>query len=353
MRPTLQTVADVVGVSRSTVSNAYSRPDQLSPRLRAQILTAARDLGYAGPDPAARSLRKKRVGAIGVLFSAGLSLAFADPYAVRFLRGLACAAERHDTGLLLIPLARDAEGAAGAVGKAVVDGFCIYCLPRGHAALAAVRARGLPTVATESYGGDGSGICHVGVDEVAAARAVGRHLTAFGHRRVAVIADWIAPEPEVRQVTFARPEDAPPSMSRERLIGYRDAFAESGIGWDEVVTVNAAENSREAGRDAAGCVLDRGPRPTAVVAVTDLLALGALDALEVRGLRPGADVSVVGFDDIPQAVDARLTTVRQSALGRGRVAGELLFDPPADVSARRVVLPSRLIVRASTGPATC
>ena len=352
MRPTLQTVADAVGVSRSTVSNAYGRPDQLSPELRERILAAARELGYAGPDPAARSLRKKRAGAIGVLFSARLSFAFADPYAVRFLRGLACAAEQHDTGLLLIPLSRDPECAAGAVGKAVVDGFCIYCLPDWHAALAVVRARGLPIVATENYDRDGSGICHVGIDEVAAARTAGRHITALGHRRVAIIADWIVPEPEVRQVAFARPEDVPYSVSRERLIGYRDAFAEQGIGWDEVVTVNAAENSREAGRDAASCVLDRAPRPTAIVVVTDLLALGVLDALQARGLRPGSDVSVVGFDDIPQAADARLTTMRQSAFRRGRVAGDLLFDPPADADARHVVMPSTLIVRASTGPAS-
>lgn len=351
MRPTLQTVADAVGVSRSTVSNAYGRPDQLSPELRERIFAAARQLGYAGPDPAARSLRRKRTGAIGVLFSASLSSAFADPYAVRFLRGVACAAEQHDTGLLLIPLSRDPEGAADAVRNAVVDGFCIYCLPDWHAALAAVRARGLPTVATERYDSNASDICHVGIDETAAALEAGRHVAALGHRRVAIIANWIDPDPAVRQVTFPGPEEVPYSVSRERFIGYRAAFAEQGIDWGEVATVNAAENSRTAGSDAAACVLDRAPRPTAIVTVTDLLALGVLDALEARGLRPGSDVSVVGFDDIPQAADARLTTVRQSAFRRGRIAGDLLFETPGDIDAQHVVMPSQLIVRASTGPA--
>jgi DNA-binding LacI/PurR family transcriptional regulator len=89
MAATLQTVADAVGVSRSTVSNAYSRPDQLSPELRARILAAAEQLGYAGPNPSARSLRRGKVDAIGVLLTANLSIAFRDPYAVSFLGGLA------------------------------------------------------------------------------------------------------------------------------------------------------------------------------------------------------------------------------------------------------------------------
>src|SRR5205823_4350635 len=92
--PTLQTVADEVGVSRSTVSNAYSRPDQLSADLRQRILAAAERLGYPGPHPTARSLRRGRVDAIGVLFTANLSMAFSDPYAVAYLRGLAEIAER-------------------------------------------------------------------------------------------------------------------------------------------------------------------------------------------------------------------------------------------------------------------
>src|SRR5215475_10159920 len=149
MRPTLQTVAEAVGVSRSTVSNAYSRPDQLSPELRDRIFEAAKQIGYAGPDPAARSLRRGRVGSIGVLFSATLSYAFTDPYAVQFLQGLAQTAEQHETGLLLMPLSKDGEATEAAVQNAVVDSFCLYCLPDWHRSLAAVRSRGLPIVSAE------------------------------------------------------------------------------------------------------------------------------------------------------------------------------------------------------------
>ncbi len=351
MRSTLQTVADEVGVSRSTVSNAYSRPDQLSPELRERIFEAARRLGYAGPDPAARSLRKGRVGAIGVLFSATLSYAFTDPYAVQFLRGLAETAERHDTGLLLMPLSEDANAAATAVQNAVVDGFCVYCLPDWHAAHAAMRLRRLPVVTAQRLEVDDPEARFVGIDEAAATRTAGGHIVALGHRRVALISDWIVPERETRRVQIAKPEDVLYYVSRERLVGYRDAFAQVGVEWQDIATINAAQNSRAAAAEAAAQVLDRAPRPTAILAVSDILALGVLDALHARGLRPGKDVSVVGFDDIPEAAGAALTTVRQPALEKGRQAGALLLEPPAQSVARQVVLPTELIVRASTGPA--
>jgi DNA-binding LacI/PurR family transcriptional regulator len=114
--------------------------------------------------------------------------------------------------------------------------------------------------------------------------------------------------------------------------------------------VNAERNSRTAGAEAAAYVLDRAPRPTAIAAITDLLALGVLDALAARGLVAGRDISVTGFDDIPDASGAGLTTVRQPALEKGRIAGRLLLDPPADPSQARVLLPTELMVRASTGP---
>lgn len=127
MKPTLRAVAEAVGVSRSTVSNAYSRPDQLSTELRRRILDAAREMGYPGPDPTARSLRRGYVGAIGVLFTSRLSYAFTDPFATQFLTGVAQAAERHGSSLLLLPLPADAAGARKAVENAAVDGFCVYC----------------------------------------------------------------------------------------------------------------------------------------------------------------------------------------------------------------------------------
>src|SRR5579862_5358248 len=100
-RITLVMLAEDLGVSRATVSNAYNHPDQLSKTLRARILKRAEELGFAGPDPAGRQLRGARVGAVGVLVDQGLSYAFSDPTAVRFLDGLAREVQQDGFGLLV------------------------------------------------------------------------------------------------------------------------------------------------------------------------------------------------------------------------------------------------------------
>ncbi len=354
MGATLQTIADELGVSRSTVSNAYSRPDQLSPELRRRILATAERLGYPGPNPSARSLRRGKVDAIGVLLTANLSMAFRDPYAVAYLRGLAEAAERRETSLLLIPLPHDdQEGALNAVRNAAVDAFCVYCVPNWHRALEIIGWRGLPVVGGEDpaiVGGvPGSTVGFVGIDERAAARRLATHIGALGHRRVAIVAHWITDD-GVTGVVDASPDDLRYYVSGERVRGYRDALVAAGVPWADVTLVNAAENDRAVGAEAAAHALDRLDRSTAILTTSDVLALGVLDALAVRGLRPGRDVSVTGFDDIPEAAAVGLTTIRQPSDERGRIAGELLLDPPAEPGARHRVLPTTLVVRATTGP---
>src|SRR5689334_20074379 len=182
---TLMTVATAVGVSPTTVSNAYNRPHKLSPALRERILVAARELGYPGPDPAARSLRRGRAGSIGLLFGEALAYAFQDPGAVDFLRGLAEGTARHNTGLQLIA-ALDADGAEGAslLANAIVDGLVVWSLPERHALLRLARERHIPLVV---HGGPRlNGVPFVGIDDRAAARAAAEHLLALGHCSLAV-----------------------------------------------------------------------------------------------------------------------------------------------------------------------
>lgn len=115
----------------------------------------------------------------------------------------------------------------------------------------------------------------------------------------------------------------------------------------DVTIVPVGTNSRAAG--AAGTVvLDRTDRPSAVVAVSDVMALGFMDACAQRGLEPGQDISVAGFDGLPEAADAGLTTIRQPVRDKGRLAAELLLDP--GLPDRRIILPHELIVRRSTRP---
>jgi DNA-binding LacI/PurR family transcriptional regulator len=137
-RVTLQTIADAVGVSRTTVSNAYNRPDQLAPALRARILTAARTLGYPGPDPAARRLRSGGADAVGVLLGGGPESAFADPAAAAVLRGIARAVAAAGVPLLLL--------SSDQVRGAVVRALCVYGVRPGDPGVQAAHARRLPVV---------------------------------------------------------------------------------------------------------------------------------------------------------------------------------------------------------------
>jgi DNA-binding LacI/PurR family transcriptional regulator len=347
---TLKTVAEQAGVSVSTVSNAYNKPEQMSAEVRQRVLETARLLGYAGPNPAARSLRSQRAGAIGLLLTEQLSYAFSDPYSVGMLAGLSEVAEAHRTGLLLIPLPRhdtglteDLQLATETMRQAVVDGVVAYCVDPEHPARRVALDRGLPLVSTVDLGDDTQG--YVLIDELGSARALGRHLRDLGHRKVGVVVASTRAGHDPRPVG---PDDEGSLYvdSRARLEGLREA-----LGPDAVVTaVSAGHHSPDAGAAAAAFLLDRHDRPTAIACASDVLALGARDAIRQRGLTPGRDLSVSGFDDIPAAEAAGLTTIRQPIAEKGRLLGRMLLDP--EFTQRRVVLPTDLVVRSSTGPAT-
>ncbi|WP_309244447.1 LacI family DNA-binding transcriptional regulator [Micromonospora parastrephiae] len=343
-------MADAVGVSRSTVSNAYSRPDQLSSALRERILDAARQLGYPGPNPTARSLRRGFVGSIGVLFTSQLSYAFTDPFAVRFLAGVGGAAERHGTSMLLVPLPPAQTDARRAVENAAVDGFCVYCVADEEWALDVIRERGLPFVSTAPRDDADAHERFVGIDERAAAYGIAAHVAGLGHRRVALLVDSVLPDAPAGPLTLSGVQEARHPTTRGRLSGFADAFAEVGVDWAELTLVNARGNSRQAAAAAVAGLFDRPAPPTAVLAGSDVLALGVLDVLAQRPGGNNPPVSVTGFDDVPEAAAAGLTTVRQPAEEKGRIAAQLLLDPPADAAAGHVLLPTALVVRASTGP---
>lgn len=352
-RVTLQTIADALGVSRSTVSNAYNKPDQLTAELRERILAEAAKLGYAGPDAAARSLRSGKTGAIGLLFTESLSYAFSDPYAVGFLQGLAETAERHGTSLLLVPIDAGLGLSAQtdverAVRQAVVDGFCLYCIDSQHTAVEIIRARGLPMVATDPTELD---VPFVGIDDEAAAIKAGEHLARLGHERIGVVVDrWHGsrPHPPLHlegPTPIDQVLDLQASVdAKYRLRGYRKALPNA-----EIMVTTADRNSRAAGAEAVEELIDKRCRSTAILAISDVIAFGVIDAIRQRGLTPGRDISVVGFDDVPQAAEFGLTTIRQPMVDRGRLVGRMLLEPDT-MTERQVRLPTELVVRTSTGP---
>jgi DNA-binding LacI/PurR family transcriptional regulator len=341
-RVTVKTIAEAVGVSPSTVSNAYNRPDQLSGELRERILAVAADLGYAGPDAAARMLRSGRAEAVGVLLTERLSYAFSDPYAIGFLTAVTEVLEQSQTSLVLMPIGYEAQRQQAvapdltAVRQANIDAMTILCIGNLHPATQLAKARGIRIVGTDIDPDPDS--TWVAIDDVEAGAVLGRHLADLGHARVGVIADTGFPAGTV--TTDLSVDDITCTDCRARLQGLAGVL-------DELVIVSGGHNTPDSGIAAGGALLDRPDRPSAIVGLSDVVALGVLDAMRERGLQAPRDVSVSGFDDIAAAAPAGLTTVRQPILAKGRMVGELLLD--AEREPRQVLLPIELIVRDSTG----
>jgi DNA-binding LacI/PurR family transcriptional regulator len=348
-RVTLQTIADHVGVSRMTVSNAFSRPDQLSDGLRRTILEAARELGYAGPHPSARALARGTTGAIGVLLTASLQYAFTDDVAIGFLGAITAGLE--PTGLALTLLSSSGREDVVPARDTALDGALIYSCDPDTTAVEWLLRRGLPLVTV-----DQKPLPHVdsiNVDDRGGARAAAAHLVELGHRAIGIVTTGdgptgIAERPTVDAV-------AGKYVSRQRLAGYLDALEPAGV---RPVVHAQHNNSEDEAHQAALELLKREDRPTAVLCNSDLLALGVLRAAEELGLAVPGDISVVGFDDSPLARRARpmLTTVRQDVEAKGKAAAAALLEAMGRTGAggagraKRVVLPTELVVRDSTAP---
>ena len=353
-RATLRDVARAAGVSHTTVSNAFSRPDQLSAALREHVLATARTIGYAGPDPAARSLRTGRHGALGLVFSEDLPFAFSDRTATLFLQGVAEACRERHANLLLIA-ARTAGEASPALGglpeavrDAAVDGFILYSLARDSPVIAPIQARGLPLVVVDQP--RLSGVAHIGIDDFGAARQVAEHLLALGHRSFAILSLHLKPDGQNGPASPERIAAATYEVAAARLNGYRNALAAAGVAPETAPVVECALNDERQARDLTAPLLRRAAadRPSAILAMSDRLALGAAAAAREAGIAVPEDLSVTGFDDIADSTltELPLTTIRQPHAEKGRTAVRMLTSP---VLAEVRVLATELVVRASSG----
>ncbi|GAA4549866.1 LacI family DNA-binding transcriptional regulator [Amycolatopsis samaneae] len=351
-RPTLDDVADAVGVSRATVSNAYNRPDQLSAQLRDEVLRAAKKLGYPGPNPTARSLATSRTGAIAFMLDASLSAAFSDPALTITLDALATAVEPGGHALLLLPGGEHGGPPAERVLTAQADIAVAYSLADDTPALESVAARGLPLVVIDQPLVPGA--ARVGCDDRGGAALAARHLLDLGHRRFGILSAQCLSAVRGGRMTAEAALASPFHDTRERLRGYLDTLAGAGIAASEVAVWEVPGMSTEAAMAAASALLRETPRPTALLCMSDQLALGAMAAARQLGLDVPGDVSVVGFDDTPSArwSEPALTTIRQDLGLKGRIAGELVLrllaggEPPEPA---RVTVD--LVQRESTGRA--
>lgn len=354
---TLQSIADRLGCSAKTVSNAFNRPDQLSAATRERVLSVAAELGYPGPNPLAAGLRRGRVGAIGFAYANPLSYAFEDAAGLELLAGISAVAEDAGAGLLLVPGSAEDARRGAALSAAVIDGLVIFSMADDDPLVDAAIARRLPTVvidqpepaALTKRGGLVPG--WVGIDDAAGARLAAEHLVGLGHERLGIVTFALRRGQERGSVAVRAQARAPYAVTRNRLKGCRSAAGAAGLDWSAIPVMAGVTSSVAEGAAAAAALLDMRPAPTALLCLSDRLAEGALREVRRRGLSVPADVSVVGFDDAEMASSLGLTTVRQPHRAKGERATRALLALMAGESAEPVqMLETELVVRTSTGP---
>ena len=314
-RPTIADVAREAGVATSTASVVFSGKANVAAATRERVLAAAADLGYAGPDPRAASLRRGRSGIVAVVLEGHLRAAFLDLVTTAMMDGLTDGLADLSAGILLM---RDEPGEEGAaITHAPVDAFVLIgCSGRTKASLEVVVGRGLPVVVIE--GDAGGEIPRITLDNVAASADVARHVHDLGHRDVALVTLPLDSERERAAVSPERIANATVDVTVHRLEGMRQVFPDAAA-------ISASGSLIDEGVLVGRMLLtDPATRPTAVLAQSDLLAVGVIRAAEELGLRVPEDLSVAGFDGIE--VDGlgglTLTTSVQPAVEKGRAAGE-------------------------------
>ncbi|MCS7283430.1 MAG: LacI family DNA-binding transcriptional regulator [Anaerolineae bacterium] len=335
---TIREVARRAGVSIATVSYVLNESAPISEETRARVLAAAAELGYR-PSALARGLRARQSHTIGYSWH-HVPRDRWHPILDPFLYSIAQAAEAE--GYHILTFAQPADGDPWRPYQELmltgrVDGFILSETNRDDPRIRYLLDHNFPFVAFGRANEEWD-FPYVDVDNAAGTRMAVEHLTALGHWRIAVIA-W--------------PEDS--LTGSYRLQGYLEGMAAAGLSVDPEWIVRT-EHSEAAGRQAMQALLALPPdrRPTAVVTMSDLMAIGAMNALYEAGLQPGRDVSIVGFDDVPMAQYLRppLTTLRQPIAEVGAKVVEMLLrlirgEPLPE---RRVLLMPRLIVRESSGP---
>ncbi|MGA2512788.1 MAG: LacI family DNA-binding transcriptional regulator [Candidatus Limnocylindrales bacterium] len=333
-RPTSFDVARLAGVSRTTVSFVLNGRDDMaiSRATRDRVFEAARSLGYEPNAPAAQLARGSSL-TIGLALGRDPAQVAADALLPQIVRGVGDAARGANYLVLVESLPPVPGGYRRLIGSRRIDGLIVSGPLAEDIELRRAQEDGFPIVLLGPL--PTLGAPSVGVDNVAGAKAAVSHLIDRGHTTIALITN--AP------LTC--------TSASERLDGYRLALSEGGIEFDPQLVAEGAFVA-QSGLEAMAALL--GKRPfTAVFVASDVLALGAMAAIRAIGLRIPADISLVGFDDIPLAAhfDPPLTTVGVPAYELGRTAGNILLALiKGEPVSQRTLLDPELRIRESVGP---
>jgi DNA-binding LacI/PurR family transcriptional regulator len=335
-RITITQVAQAAGVSPATVSFAFNNPEQVGSDTAQRVREIAQQLGYS-PNPIARAMISRRTGVIGLLVPFSITTSFANPFFMAFMQGVGRVCDAHSLSVLVVsPYKGSLEEATR---RAPVDAYIVLGLSENHEELEPLRRRDMPFVVVD---GDTQMRSSINVDDEGGAYAAASHLLKSGHRDILIITFQNVP-PEHRG-------DVHYGVGGRRLAGYRRAFTEYGLSLP-VGRLVPNMTSIEGGEEAFRRALDSGMRPTAVLAMSDVHAIGAVHEAQRFGMRVPQDLEVIGFDDIPLAglVSPALSTVRQPILEKGERAADLLIEALEEIQPpMNLLMDTELILRGTT-----
>lgn len=333
-RPTIEDVAAEAGVSRGTVSRVLNGGVNVSPTALAAVNKAIKQTGYV-VNHHARSLVTQRSRSVAFILCEPQEKFFEDPNFPILLRGCTQELAEHDVPLLLSIAGTEVERdrVVRFIAAGHIDGALLISTHAGSPVIDRLTGLGVPAVACGLPIGHEYDLAYVAVNEAEGARQATAHLAKLGRTRIA---------------TVTGPMDTP--GGRDRLKGYRDALHTAGLGEEQDEALVAHGDYTQASGDAAMTkLLKDNPDLDAVFVASDLMAVGAIDALTRAGRRVPEDVAVVGFDDSPAALTARpqLTTVRQPFRRISQEMVRLLLARLDGQEPAAVILPTELVVRAS------
>lgn len=317
---TLKDVAEQIGVSTATISNAFNRPDQLSKSKREEILAQCKKIGYSGPNKAAQILRKGTSNIVALVLADSISYMVSDPVASTFIKGASSALQESGKHLLLY--AGDSNSIADVVD--FVDGFICYGQPRNVNLIRELAASPKPVVTVDF---DIDNKPSINIDNEEAAYQVASHALNKGDS-VAILGLRLIDSPATCRIYDSPLIDVETSIAHRRLDGYLRAAEDKNVVVTNEAIWHLPESDRHFARQAAKEVLTSSPRPNVVLCMSDIIALELLHMALEMGIKVPQELRITGFDGIEEAERARpsLTTVCQSSSQKGVEAAKSLLD---------------------------
>lgn len=331
---TLEEIARLSGVSRSTVSRVINQQPNVSDDVRKRVEAVIEETGYQ-PNLAAQTLVSKRSWMIGLVLPRSVSTFFTDPYFPRLTQGIAQGCNQYDytLGLFLVGTKEDEEKILPRVSrKGMLDGVLIQSGRIGDQLIERLTNSNLPVVVVGSplHSKD---ISYIDVDNISGAYNAVSHLIRLGYQRISTITGLLGS-----------------AAADDRLEGYKKALIERGRNLDQSLIIEG-DFTEAGGYYAMQQLLPA--KPDAVFAASDVMAIGAMRAVREAGLTIPEEVAFVGFDDVAVATYAnpKLTTIRQPIVRFGINAVEILIDLIENgvEPARRIIMDTQLIIRDSCG----